>query len=186
MPFTTWQQVPWRVNWASAPGQALPPRGFALDPALELWAEKAPHREKSVVDLQALTAIQQNNFTPQPAPFRAPITLTVCVTICPSTTSCQHCFHRTAPLYMERRNYFSQPASRLVSPKSKVQSPRSKVQGTGAAWADSRNRSRQRQLAHSSFPANISANCRWRLRFRGFLNIGSGCDLACVGGGILG
>jgi hypothetical protein len=61
---------------------------------------KAPHREKRAVDLQALTAIQQNNFTPQPAPSRTPITLTVCATICPSTTSRQHYSHRAAPLYM--------------------------------------------------------------------------------------
>ena len=54
----------------------------------------------SAVDLQPLTSIQQNNFTSQPAPSRTPITLTVCATICPSTTSRQHYFHRTAPLYM--------------------------------------------------------------------------------------
>ena len=61
---------------------------------------KAPHREKRGVDLQPLTSIQQSIFTPQPAPSRAPITLTVCVTICPSTTSRQHYSHRTDPLYM--------------------------------------------------------------------------------------
>src|ERR1017187_9708401 len=68
-----------------------------------------PHREISLVDLHPLTAIQQNNFTPQPALSRATITLTVCVTHCPSTTSRQHYFHRTAPLYMERRIYFRSP-----------------------------------------------------------------------------
>ena len=62
--------------------------------------------KKSPVDLQELTAIQQNNFTPQPPPSRGPITLTVCVTPHPSTTSRQHYFQRTAPLYMERRIYF--------------------------------------------------------------------------------
>ena len=61
---------------------------------------KAPHREKRAVDLQPLTAIQQKNFTPNPAHSRAPITLTVCVTICPSTTSRQRNSHRTTPLYM--------------------------------------------------------------------------------------
>jgi hypothetical protein len=61
------------------------------------------------VDLQALTTIQQNNFTPQSPPARGPITLMVCVTPHLSTTSRQHYFHRTAPLYMERR-IFSQPS----------------------------------------------------------------------------
>ena len=59
--------------------------------------------KKSAVDLQALTTIQQNNITSQRAPARVPITLTVCVTPHPSTTSRQHYFHGTAPLYMERR-----------------------------------------------------------------------------------
>src|ERR1035441_6193354 len=55
---------------------------------------------------KALTTIQQNNFTPQPPPASDPITLTVCVTPRPSTTSRQHYLHRTVPLYMERRIYF--------------------------------------------------------------------------------
>jgi hypothetical protein len=62
--------------------------------------------QRSPIDLQPLTAIQQNNFTPQPLLACGPITLTVCVTPHPSTTSRQHYFHRTAPLYMERRIYF--------------------------------------------------------------------------------
>src|ERR1035437_126763 len=66
------------------------------------------------VDLQALTTIQQNNLTPQPPPARGPITLTVCVTPHLSTTSRQHYFHRTAPLYMERRIYFRSPRRRLL------------------------------------------------------------------------
>jgi hypothetical protein len=70
---------------------------------------------KKAVDLQPLTAIQQNNFTPQPAPCRAPITLTVCVTICPSTTSRQHYFHRTAPLYMRGAIIFRSLAGELVT-----------------------------------------------------------------------
>ena len=74
---------------------ALPSTGLGNTPE-----PKAPHREKSAVDLQPLTAIQHSNFTPEPATSCAPITLTVSVTICPSTTSRQHCFHRTAPLYM--------------------------------------------------------------------------------------
>src|SRR5208283_3408122 len=57
--------------------------------------------KKSLVDLQALTTIQQNNLTPQPPHSRDPITLTVCVTTHPSTTSRQHHFHQSAPLYME-------------------------------------------------------------------------------------
>ena len=61
----------------------------------------------SPVDLQPLTTIQQNDFTSQPPPARDPITLTVCVTTRPSTTSRQHYFHRTAPLYMERRIFFA-------------------------------------------------------------------------------
>src|ERR1039458_4059673 len=65
--------------------------------------------KKGPADLQALTTIQQNNFTPQPPPARDSLTLTVCVTPHPSTTSRQHCFHRTAPLYMERRIYFRSP-----------------------------------------------------------------------------
>ena len=62
--------------------------------------------KKSAVDLQALTTIQQNNFASQPPPARVPITLTVYVTSHPSTTSRQHFFHRTAPLYMKRRIFF--------------------------------------------------------------------------------
>jgi hypothetical protein len=62
--------------------------------------------KKSAVDLQALTTIQQNNLTSQRAPARVSITLTVCVTPHPSTTSRQHYFHRTAPLYMKRRIFF--------------------------------------------------------------------------------
>src|ERR1019366_3712781 len=65
--------------------------------------------KKRPVDLQPLTTIQQNNFTPQPPHAGGPITLTVCVTPHPSTTSRQHYFHRTAPLYMERRIYFRSP-----------------------------------------------------------------------------
>src|ERR1039457_177730 len=48
--------------------------------------------KKSAVDLQALTTIQQNNFASQPPPARVPITLTICVTPHPSTTSRQHFF----------------------------------------------------------------------------------------------
>jgi hypothetical protein len=59
--------------------------------------------KESSVDLQALTTIQQNNFTPQLPRSRDPITLTVCVTAHPSTTSRQDHFHRTVPLYMEGR-----------------------------------------------------------------------------------
>jgi hypothetical protein len=62
--------------------------------------------KESPADLQALTAIQQNNFTPQAPHSRGPLTLTVCVTTHPSTTSRQHYFHRTAPVYMERSIYF--------------------------------------------------------------------------------
>src|ERR1039458_6034534 len=61
------------------------------------------------IDLQALTTIQQNNFTPQPPHSRDPLTLTVCVTTHPSITSRQHYFHPTAPLYMERRICFRRP-----------------------------------------------------------------------------
>jgi hypothetical protein len=71
--------------------------------------------KKSPVDLQAFTTIQQNNFSPQLPLACGPITLTVCVTPHPSTTSRQHYFHRTAPLYMKRRIYFSQPAAELVT-----------------------------------------------------------------------
>ncbi len=63
--------------------------------------------QKKPVDLQPLTAIQQNSFTPKPPPARNPITLTVCVTPHASTASRQHYFHRTVPLYMERRIYFA-------------------------------------------------------------------------------
>src|ERR1039457_2810629 len=63
--------------------------------------------KESPVDLQPLTTIQQNNSTPQPPHSRDPITLTVCVTTHPSTTSRQHHFHRTALLYMERRIFFA-------------------------------------------------------------------------------
>src|ERR1039458_2344700 len=59
--------------------------------------------KESPADLQALTTIQQNSFTPQPPHSRDPLTLTVCVTAHPSTTSRQHYFHRTVPLYMEGR-----------------------------------------------------------------------------------
>src|ERR1035437_9452485 len=65
--------------------------------------------KESPVDLQPLTTIQQNNFTPQPPLACGPITLTLCVTPHPSSTSRQHYFHRTAPLYMERRIYFRSP-----------------------------------------------------------------------------
>ena len=65
--------------------------------------ELSRDRKKSAIDLQALTTIQQNNFTPQLPPARGPITLTVCVTPHPSTTSRQHYSRRTVPLYMERR-----------------------------------------------------------------------------------
>ena len=88
--------------WSIPPLVAALPRWVLCGwpTALSRLTQKAPHREKSAVDLQPLTAIQQNNFTPQLATSPAPITLTVCVTICPSTTSRQHYFHRTAPLYM--------------------------------------------------------------------------------------
>jgi len=99
--------------------------------------------KKSPVELQALTTIQQNNFTPKPPLARGPITLTVCVTPCPSSTSRQHCFHQTAPLYIERRIYFRRPLrgeSKVQSPKSKVQSPKS---GSGEKRAcRGRNRGR--------------------------------------------
>jgi hypothetical protein len=65
--------------------------------------------KKRPADLQALTTIQQNNFTPKTPPVRNPLTLTLCVTPHPSTTSRQHYFHRTAPLYMKRRIYFRSP-----------------------------------------------------------------------------
>jgi hypothetical protein len=87
-----------QLRGPGCPGQAdqrgSPERGLGR-PSQRLRTAK-----KVLLQLQPLTAIQQNNFTPQPAPSRAPITLTVCVTICPSTTSRQHYFHRTAPLYM--------------------------------------------------------------------------------------
>src|ERR1017187_7659657 len=69
--------------------------------------------KESPVDLQPLTTIQQNNFTPQPPHPRDPITLTACVTTHPSTTSRQHHFHRSAPLYMERRIFFRSPVRSL-------------------------------------------------------------------------
>src|ERR1039457_3598258 len=60
--------------------------------------------KESPVDLQPLTTIQQNNLTPQPPLSRDPITLTVCATTHPSTTSRQHHFHQSAPLYRSRPN----------------------------------------------------------------------------------
>src|SRR5664279_3336447 len=86
MPLPTWQRAPQDVNLA-----------------LPLLMNNL---KKSCVDLQPLTTIQQNNLTPQPHHSPDPLTLTVCVTTPPSTTSRQHYFHRTAPLYMERRIYF--------------------------------------------------------------------------------
>jgi hypothetical protein len=65
--------------------------------------------KESPADFQPLTTIQQNNLTPQPPLSRDPITLTVCVTPRPSTTSRQHYFHRTAPLNMKGRIYFRSP-----------------------------------------------------------------------------
>jgi hypothetical protein len=63
--------------------------------------------KESPVDLQPLRKIQQNNLTPQPPHSRGPITLTVCVTMHPSTTSRQHHLHQNAPLYMERRIFIA-------------------------------------------------------------------------------
>ena len=63
--------------------------------------------KESPVDLQPLTTIQQNNLTPQPPHSHDPITLTVCVTTHPSTTSRQHHFHQSAPLYMEGRIFIA-------------------------------------------------------------------------------
>jgi hypothetical protein len=60
----------------------------------------------SPIDWQALTTIQQNNFIPEPPPARDPITLTVCVTPHPSTTSRQHGFRRMVSVYMKKRIYF--------------------------------------------------------------------------------
>src|ERR1017187_1559773 len=57
-------------------------------PACQPWLCRA--------NLGRMTTIQQNNFTPQPPPARDPITLTVCVTTHPSTTSRQH--YCTEPL----------------------------------------------------------------------------------------
>src|ERR1035437_4532741 len=80
----------------------MPPNQSTLCPPMNHEQPK-----KCPADLQALTTIQQDNFTPQPPPARGPITLTLCVTPHPSTTSRQHYFHRTAPLYMERRIFWS-------------------------------------------------------------------------------
>jgi hypothetical protein len=92
--------------------------------------------------LQALTAIQQNNLASQPPPARVPITLTVCVTPHPSTTSRQHFFHRTAPLYMKRR-IFSAARFRVgdwqlvpVWTRQGLGDWR-RLRGAGAAWGES-------------------------------------------------
>jgi hypothetical protein len=76
--------------------------------------------KKSPADLQALTATQQNNFTPQPPLACGPITLTVCVTQHISTTSRQHYFHQTAPLYMERRILNRVPESGRASGRERT------------------------------------------------------------------
>ena len=60
----------------------------------------------SFAKAQPLATTQVNNLSPQPPHSRNPITLTVCVTSRPSTTSRQHHFHPTVTLYMERRIYF--------------------------------------------------------------------------------
>jgi hypothetical protein len=85
--------------------------------------------KESAIGLQPLTTIQQNNFTPQLPQSRDPITLTVCVTTHPSTTSRQHHFHRAAPLYMKRRIYLCRPGVLLLTLSSK--GPRAKPKGNG-------------------------------------------------------
>src|ERR1039457_4894562 len=77
-------------------GRGLACAEFAL-------GQNSNNLKESPVDLQPLTTIQQNNFTPQPPHSRDPITLTACVTTHPSTTSRQHHFHRSAPLYTDLR-----------------------------------------------------------------------------------
>jgi hypothetical protein len=88
-------------------GQVFQGAERGLAPAEFALAHNSYNLKLSPIDLQPLTTIQQNNFTPQPPHSRDPLTLTICVTTYPSTTSRQHYFHRTPPLYMERRIYFS-------------------------------------------------------------------------------
>jgi hypothetical protein len=61
-------------------------------------AQDGDNENKSAADLEALTTIQQNNFTLQSPYCRHPITLTIFVTSHPSTSSRQHHFPRAAPL----------------------------------------------------------------------------------------
>ena len=60
--------------WSIPPLVAVLPRWVLCGwpTALSRLTQKAPHREKSAVDLQPLTAIQQNNFTPPTGPFSRP------------------------------------------------------------------------------------------------------------------
>ena len=107
-----WRDLSRGKSWGPpGAGRGLACAEFAL-------AQNSNNLKKSPVDLQPLTTIQQNNSIPQPPHSRAPITLTVCVTTHPSTTSRQHCFHRTAPLYMERRIFFRSPVRKEVNRRS--------------------------------------------------------------------
>jgi hypothetical protein len=79
---------------------------------------KAPHGEKSAVDLQPLTAIQQNNFTPQPAPFPRPNNVNGVRNHLPINHFPPTLFSPNGSPIYERRNYFSQPAAKRVTGSS--------------------------------------------------------------------
>ena len=59
--------------------------------------------KKVAVGQQRFTTNQQSGLTLKAPRSRGPITLIICATACPSTTSIQHCFHFGPPLYMKRR-----------------------------------------------------------------------------------
>jgi hypothetical protein len=95
-------------NLPVAPELPLPPKDASWGRQARIWGGLSPGgAEQGAVRENVIfltRKVQQNNFTPQPPPARAPITLTVRVTPHLSATSRQHCFHRTVPLYRVRPN----------------------------------------------------------------------------------